>query len=183
MAKKFDVYVDAQFCSDVVTIEERADDEDGVDALVMVGLLGHIMARRRWYGKQKGWADLPIGHMVDSYHIGYRRMKAALDKLVEWNIVTPSPTNAECARKRMPLWYRYDKRADLELPEVVEDYVEEYEEVKTPLVAPKPAARREYTTQEAFFMRRHRISAETYENLTEQQRQDMDAAIGHNDSV
>ena len=126
MNKKVRVYTDPQFTADVFFIEERAD-AGREDALLMLGLLAHIMARRRWYGTQKDWADIPVNHMSEHYGVGFRRIKEALDKLEAWGIIEASPSNSKAKQWHKSLAYRYPLRqgaregSDLEVPDEVEE--------------------------------------------------------------
>jgi hypothetical protein len=95
-------YVNAELVRDVEFIEANSP-----DVLVDLGLLMHVMVKRRWYGDYEGWTDTPGTWLAESSRMGYRRVKAALDRLESWGILFAMSTNGTLG-KGFALNYRYD---------------------------------------------------------------------------
>jgi len=81
------------------------------DQIVDLGLLFYVFTARRFDGEYEGWTDVPTDLNGKRSHMGFRRIRAGLDRLVAWGIITAMSTNGDrCVAFKRPLNYRYDLR-------------------------------------------------------------------------
>ncbi len=116
-------YVDNRLTADVEMIEANSP-----DVLLDLGVLMHVMVKRHWRGKAKGWTNTPCKWLATSSNMGFKRVKESCDRLVEMGILRPSKLNGIPRQVNM---YRYDLRAVKREEEVAEEE-EDWEEVVDP---------------------------------------------------
>lgn len=118
-------YVDNRLTTDVEIIEANSS-----DVLTDLGVLMHVMVKRRWRNPGKGWTDVPVSWLARSSRMGYRRVKESCDRLVALGILIPGKYNGQPHQSHS---YKYELRAVKE--EVYNKLVgeeEDWEEVVDP---------------------------------------------------
>jgi hypothetical protein len=111
-------FVNRQLSTDVEYLQRNSP-----DVLVDMGVLMHVITKRQWNGPYKGWADVPVAWLATRSHLGHRRVKASLDRLAGYGMLTAMSTNGH--RGALALNYRYDIRPEYEKLEEEEKVVEE----------------------------------------------------------
>ena len=105
MSERTQPFIDRQLVADVEYIEAHSP-----DVLVDLGILMHVLTKRRWHGDYAGWAECPADWLGKSSNMGFRRVRASVKRLVDWGILTAMSTNEVARKWRRSPNYRYDKR-------------------------------------------------------------------------
>jgi len=136
-------FVNRQMIEDVAFIEAYSP-----DVLVDLGMLMHLVSKRRWYEPYKGWTDVPSTWLAKNSRMGHRRIKASLDRLKAWGIIKGMSTNSQMRAhwsRKAPL-YRYDLHKELATPE---DSIPDPEEVMQEVLEAQQAVRKEARLDES----------------------------------
>lgn len=107
MPERKQPFVNRQMVEDVEFIQTHSN-----DVLTDLGVLMHILTKRRWTGNFQGWTDCPLNWLGTQSRMGHRRVKESLTRLEEWGIVQGMSTNGSPQQawiRRAPN-YRYDLR-------------------------------------------------------------------------
>lgn len=80
--------------------------EESPDYITDLGILAHIMYTARWYGKLRGWSDVPINFLAQKSRMGHRRIQASLDRLIVQGFVKADYNNQYAKKLRRPKRYR-----------------------------------------------------------------------------
>jgi len=116
------VPIHKQITNDVRYIEHHSP-----DVLVDLGILMHIWVQRKYDGDPyEGWTGCSVEWLASATRMGFRRVKAAVDRLESWGIIHGMSTNGQ--RGAMPLMYRYDIR-EYKVKQIKGDKVGAYGEV------------------------------------------------------
>jgi hypothetical protein len=107
MAYKGQPFVNRQLSTDVEYLQRNSP-----DILLDMGILMHVITKRQWNGNYKGWTDVPVAWLATKSHLGHRRVKASLDRLTGYGMLTAMSTNGH--RGALALNYRYDIRPEYE---------------------------------------------------------------------
>lgn len=83
MDDKKKIWVGPQVNQDVEFIEAHSP-----DVLVDLGLLMHVLAKRSWRGADYGLTGVPTNWLGKVSFMGHRRVRASLDRLVAYGILT-----------------------------------------------------------------------------------------------
>jgi hypothetical protein len=95
-------YLDKQYRDDCQRIVKEFE-----DPAICLSVLAFIYTWRSFAGDYVGWTDFPHAWVAEQYHIGYTRLKAAIQELIDAELIECQTIGTPSGKKMM---YRYDYR-------------------------------------------------------------------------